>query len=72
VESNLFFNGVGFCPRVSQYQDKPIDLHHLVEPQEGVERRLDDGTDRQCKGYGSQARNPHGKVCDLIIDRLLL
>jgi hypothetical protein len=54
VESSLFFNNVGFCPSVSGYHDKLADPHHLLKSQEGVERRLHDGTDRQCKGYERQ------------------
>jgi hypothetical protein len=71
AESSLFFNGVGFCPSVSGYHDKLTNLHHLVKPQEGVERRLYDGTDRQCKEY-ERRRKTLSKVCDLAIDRLLL
>jgi len=64
----LFFNGVYFCQNVSEYRDKPTDLHHLVKLQEGVERRLGDmsGMDK------GERDNPHSKVCDLVIDRLLL
>jgi hypothetical protein len=40
----LFFNGVDFCPSVSEYRDNLTDPHYLVKPQEGVERRLDGGT----------------------------
>jgi len=71
AESSLFFNGVDFCPRISEYRDRLTDLRHLVGPQEGVERRLDDRTDRQCKDK-DKAETPYSEVCDFVVDRLLL
>jgi len=67
----LFFNGVDFCPTVSECRDKLTHLDHLVKLQEGVERRLDDGTDCQLKDK-EKPEYPHGEVCDLAVDRLLL
>jgi len=71
AESSLLLNGVDFCPRVNEYHDRLTDLHHLVEPQDGVERRLDGRTNHQCKTK-DKAETPHSEVCDLVIDRLLL
>jgi len=71
VESSLFFNGVDFCQRVSECRDRLSDLRHLVKAQEGVERRLDDGTDRQCNDK-DKPKISHSEVCDLVINRLLL
>jgi hypothetical protein len=62
TESSLCFNGVGFCPSVSGYRNKPIDLRYLVKPQEGVERRLDDGTDDINVKDKDKHENPHSEV----------